>query len=610
MQDYVYGTDVVLGNQAVEALAANFTSTGTVLVKGTATAGASVQLSSESGQGYYNVTFKAGTDAAQGVWFGSTAASYMDASAQTAAVTMLGNNNGTVMDTLVGGKGADMIYAGNNDYVYGGAGNDMIQCLDEKGSNITVGLSTTGGVDTITGFTVGFAGSDTDTIYLVDGSVTDLKITYNKAASVNKTQIALGAGKLVSGSDSGNGDFINLAVQDSTKVWNIAVASTESATILPEGGTNGALSDIYLGYNKTMVDFSQLDDANDAHLYDLSNSFGGSQRFYNITTVYASNHGDSLIGSTTMANWLAGGNGDDSLWGYGAKSDTLLGADLDDENPAGNNVFFYGTGDGKDVIEGYTNVDGAADAICLLSGSLQGVGRDNGGNMTMTLSDSDVLTVLTYEDPGVNDPEPSANAEVIYNVAIGGTAYTAKVGLNGAGSTMTYSTAAEFYYGGNKSSSLTIADGEDYTINLGDGHFSGINSLSAKGQSGTETFFGSGSASETLTGGSGTNSLWGGAGAVSDTLVGTGGTTTYGFGKGDGNDVITGSGSDDTVLLYNVSLSDVTSAAVKSGAFVISLTDGSSLTLKNYTSDSAKTFTLGDGTSWTYSYSTKGWTKA
>ena len=122
----------------------------------------------------------------------------------------------------------------------------------------------------------------------------------------------------------------------------------------------------------------------------------------------------------------------------------------------------------------------------------------------------------------------------------------------------------------------------------------------------------SGSASETLTGGSGTNSLWGGSGAVSDTLVGTGGTTTYGFGKGDGNDVILHSGSDDTVLLYNVSLNDVKSAAVQSSAnaFVINLTDGSSLTLKGYSSNSAKTFTLGDGTSWTYSYSTKGWTKA
>ena len=272
---------------------------------------------------------------------------------------------------------------------------------------------------------------------------------------------------------------------------------------------------------------------------------------------------------------------------------------------------FYGTGDGKDIIDGYTNADGEADAICLLSGSLQGVGRDNGGNMTLTLSDSDVLTVLTYENPGVTTPKPSANAEVIYNVAIGGTAYTAKVAKNGAGSTMTYSTAAEFYYGGNKSSSLTIADGEDYTINLGDGHFSGINSLDGNSQGGTDKFFGSGSASETLTGGSGTNSLWGGSGAVSDTLIGNG-TTTYGFGKGDGNDVILHSGSDDTVLLYNVSLNDVKSAAVQSSAnaFVINLTDGSSLTLKGYSADSAKTFTLGDGTSWTYSYSTKGWTKA
>ena len=126
------------------------------------------------------------------------------------------------------------------------------------------------------------------------------------------------------GFDKANG--FTLAVQDATKVWNVAVASTEKEVRIQEA--DGKMADIYVGYNNTRVDFSGQSEENDLHLYDLSNSFGGSQRFYNITTVYASNHGDSLIGSTTMANMLVGGAGDDSLWGYGAKSDTLLGADL------------------------------------------------------------------------------------------------------------------------------------------------------------------------------------------------------------------------------------------------------------------------------------------
>ena len=590
LQDYVYGTDVVLGDQTVGAVAANFTSTGTVLVKGTATDGASVQLASESGQGYYNVTFKAGTNAAQGVWFGSTAASFMDASAQTAAVTMIGNNNDAA-DTLVGGKGADTIYAGSNDYVYGGAGNDSIVVTGS--SNIVLGLASAGGADTIKGFKGGLAADGIDKLYLVDGNVTDLKVTYNydeTGEGEGNIAIALGSGKLVASDlEHSTGNSLNLAVQDSTKVWNVAIASTTKGSVILSD--NGKLDDIYVGYNQTVANFSKQTTDTTSHLYDLSNSFGGEQKFYNIYALQASGNGDSLIGSTTMANSLAGGVGDDSLWGYGAKADTLKGA-------AGNNVFFYGTGDGKDVITDYTNTDGAADQVSLLSGSLTAVGRDAKNNMTLTLSSSDVLTVGTA----------TASGDTVYNVAVGGTAYTAKVGLNGPGSTMTYSTAAEFYYGGNKNSSLTIADGEDYTINLGDGHFSNINSLDGNGQSGTETFFGNGSVAETLKGGSGTNSLWGGSGAVNDTLVGAG-TTTYGFGKGDGNDVITGSGSDDTVLLYNVSLSDVSSAAVKSGAFVVSLTDGSSLTLKNYTADSANTFTLGDGTSWTYNYSKKNWTQ-
>ena len=135
----------------------------------------------------------------------------------------------------------------------------------------------------------------------------------------------------------------------------------------------------------------------------------------------------------------------------------------------------------------------------------------------------------------------------------------------------------------------------------------GIEVIDGSSGSGSQVLFGSASGSESLKGGSGTNSLWGGAGAVSDTLIGGSGTTTYGFGTGEGNDVITSSTSSDTVLLYDVSLSDISSCGVTSGAMVITLTDGSSLKIKNYTSSSVNTFTLSDGTSYTYDYSTKGW---
>ena len=168
------------------------------------------------------------------------------------------------------------------------------------------------------------------------------------------------------------------------------------------------------------------------------------------------------------------------------------------------------------------------------------------------------------------------------------------------------------YYGGKKGDTLQIQDSDNDKIWL-DGSqgqsYNGIVLLDGSRASGDIQLAGN-TSSNTIQGGSGTSSLWGGSGSASDTLIGGSGEDSFYFGKGEGNDVIQSTGSSDKVMLYNVSLSDVKSAAVTNGVMKISLTDGSTLSIKDYNSSSVNSFTLADGTNWSYSSSTQQWSKA
>ena len=602
LADYTYGNDVVVGTVAVNRVGMN--KDGVLAVNGNLM---QVALASEASQGYYNVTYSDGTTTTN-IWFAGTAGSYIDASSETSGLFMNGLTNDSEtssMDTLIGGSGADTIVAGNNDYVYGGAGNDSLRV---EGNN-TIGLASAGGKDTVVGFQSGLAAEGNSTIWVLDSEIASIGLNYNTTADGENGDLTVtdGSGSLFLGNITniydagGNVGWTELRVTDTTgNTYNVAVGAANLSGVTMKV-TDDTYADIFIGGNKTntTVDFSGV--TTDGLLVDLGNTgLDTAHSYYNVYQVNGSTSGDSLIGSSSMANILAGGEGNDSLWGSGSSADTLYGGTSNGATASSGDVFFYGTGDGKDVIADYTS----SDAIDLYTGSVTGVSRNTAGNLTITL-DSDSTNTLTV----VGTAGTAQTADTAYTIDVGGTAYKAEVATDGTTNTLAYSSDVTFYYGGNKTDTLTITDGEDYTISLDGvgGYFSGIEAIDGSSGSGSQVLFGSASGSESLKGGSGTNSLWGGAGAVSDTLIGGSGTTTYGFGTGEGNDVITSSTSSDTVLLYDVSLSDISSCGVTSGAMVITLTDGSSLKIKNYTSSSVNTFTLSDGTSYTYDYSTKGW---
>ena len=96
--------------------------------------------------------------------------------------------------------------------------------------------------------------------------------------------------------------------------------------------------------------------------------------------------------------------------------------------------------------------------------------------------------------------------------------------------------------------------------------------------------------------------MWGGQGMVSDTLIGGESSQTFLFGKYDGNDVIWGANSNDTINLYNVSVSDIGGVSVdgEGGAYFEFAGTGSSLYVKDIGNDLTATVKLADGSAYQY----------
>ena len=84
---------------------------------------------------------------------------------------MVSHINDTRGDTVVGSQYADTIYAGSNDYVDGGAGNDVISLYSTNGSNgASVVLSN--GMNSVVGWQQGFDNSEGA---LPEGSVVSVR---------------------------------------------------------------------------------------------------------------------------------------------------------------------------------------------------------------------------------------------------------------------------------------------------------------------------------------------------------------------------------------------------------------------------------------------------
>lgn len=287
------------------------------------------------------------------------------------------------------------------------------------------------------------------------------------------------------------------------------------------------------------------------------------------------------------------------VYGGVASNDTInLNADSDSTN-----VIWYSNGDGNDTVNGFTTGDNSVyfhDAAAAAS-ILNEVASVSGNDLEIAMDKSNKLTLKNVnvnlgETKVINFKDVADNT---FKVAVGD------------GSDVTYASDVNIYKG---ATTLKVEGKEDMIIYTGAsndqyGYYDGITAINASEASGTLYLSGTNTNGMTITGGTGTNHMWGGGDKV-QTLVANDDAVNnvFWFGAGDGHDAAQGADGEDGVNLYNVEKID--DVAIKASTNYFTVTVGNdSLTVKlaNGTTaeDALKTFTFADQARVLYTYNTE-----
>ena len=291
-----------------------------------------------------------------------------------------------------------------------------------------------------------------------------------------------------------------------------------------------------------------------------------------------------LVGNI-RANAIYAGSGGDSLWGGNSEKDTLFGGN-------GQDMFWYGLGDGGDIIRNFAcGATSTSDILNLYNGGVDYTYRDNNAiHIGMTTGEELVMPI----DYGVDvEVQYSTDATSISR---------AKIGERFSSNTFTYDRSVNLFIGSSKDNTLEVDDDTQNLIWLDGSHgqtYYDITNIDASESSGDNQLAGPNNANINIVGGAGDSSLWGGDGNYDDTLTGGEGFETFFFGQYEGNDIIIGATEDDTINLFNIALSDVTSSETVSGGVKLNFNNGAySLTMQDYSG--TPTFALAQGGNWIY----------
>ena len=145
----------------------------------------------------------------------------------------------------------------------------------------------------------------------------------------------------------------------------------------------------------------------------------------------------------------------------------------------------------------------------------------------------------------------------------------------------------------------------DATVDLSTGFYGTAVNIDATNSSGENNLAGN-QTSNIILGGANVNFIWGGSDFVNDILVGGTGENLFVYGKYEGNDSIINAASADTILLHDVSLSDIVATASDGNTVGILFNTGNVLTVTGTSSASAD-IKLADGSEFWYSYTSRQW---
>ena len=359
-----------------------------------------VNIKDNSGR-VYDVDFVVGTasvtgstdDFADVYYAGTSAASLNFSSVDSDLVVDLGNRKMTVNGTELDNTNS-AVYYGKFASVTGGKDNTVLMGAADVKETLVAGAgdTTLWGGGSKADYMQHTGTTNTATFFFTTGDGKDTINSSNWGASETSDVLWLGSTAIKSVKNSGGNTTVTL--DDGSKVTLSGRSATDTAfkfstdgvnTQQVKVGTSGSNTwtydegvTYYMGGTKNTLNVSD-----DANIW-LDGSNG--KAFQNVTTVNAASSSGTVILAGTAANeTLIAGTGDSSLWG-GAGNDVLQG------NNIGSTTFYFGNGNGKDVITA-SNSD---DKVVLYNANLTDVKSADvtkSGAMEIKLNDGSSLTV-------------------------------------------------------------------------------------------------------------------------------------------------------------------------------------------------------------------------
>ena len=494
------------------------------------------------------------------------------------------------IDTLTGDENANTLEGGlENDILTGGANDDTLQG-DE-------------GADTL------YGGEGDDTLYGDGGNTADSAAgddTLYGGAGIDTLYGGVGADILEGGAGAdileggvgedtyvfatGDGADTIQSDDDGGKLHLQNAADFSDLTFSREGNEGNDVKITIASDSVTLKDYKKSDGTTLDGLFALH--YGLEDMGLGKLTLGTAEDDTSLTG-TAEADLLVGLAGDDTLRGD-AGEDTLYGNEGVDTLRGGAGVdTLYGGAD-ADNLYGGADADtlyGGADADTLYGGA--GADILYGGDENTDESTGDTAS---YADSS------SDSTDATKGVTVSLVADSTGEGADAEGDTLF---GIENLVGSGYIDTLT-GDDKDNTLRGGAGAdtlYGGEGGDTLRGGAGIDTLYG-GAGIDTLQGGADDDTLTGGAG--NDILEGGTGADTYVFESGDGADTIRNDDDGGNLYFKNAAeLSDLTFSR-QGNDVKITVANGDSVTLKDYTKDSGASGTTTLDALFTLSYGADG----
>ena len=424
-----------------------------------------------------------------------------------------------------------------------------------------------------------------DTLYLMDGG------------KISDVKFAAGGtdGDLSYGQTTVKGAY-GTAEAEGTFKYNINGEAGVLAYASVNTGTVTYAEGITYYANAATVDASEYGDV----VLNL-NGVCGDAFDKNITTITGVTSG-LVAGRDKVANTItveteAGKKTE--VYGGVAGNDTINLSAVDSDST---NVIWYSNGDGNDSVTGFTQGNNSVyfhDAAAAAS-ILNKVASVSGSDLEIAMDKSNKLTLYGVQD--------ATETNVINFSDVAGNTF--KVAVGAATGTVTYASDVNIYKG---ATTLKVEGEEDMIIYTGAnndqyGYYDGITAIDASEASGTLYLSGTNTNGMTITGGTGTNHMWGGGDKVQTLVADDDAVNVFWFGASDGRDDARGADGEDGVNLYNVEKIDDVAIKASTNYFTVTVGNDSlkvNLATGTTAEDALKTFTFADQAGVLYTYNTE-----